>query len=1753
MHSSGRPHRISSLFTPFNRQRRNRSAKRRRLNKRFHLPSAIEALEDRVLLSTVDFDALAAGGGSVTGAALDAYLAGFGITISNVTPTGYPEVHDSNNDSGFTTASSSSNFLSHGDGVSGPIGGVAIGNAPTNDPISYTLNFSTPLDSLSFTRIQMNAFVSSSGIVTAEWSARALDSVGNTIATVGEPGMASYSVIPAADFTLTGPGITALVVERTSTNFFAGVNAVFIDDLVLGPQSQPNQPPVLAAIGNRSVDEGSELTFTATATDPDPGQSLSFSLDTGAPAGATINPTTGVFTWTPTEAQGPGNYSATIRVTDSGSPPLSDVETMTISVAEVNQPPVIAPIDNQSVDEGSTLRFTVSVSDPDTPANNLTPSLQVDPLPDPSSDFRFDPVTGEVSWTPTETDGPGTYQVTLQVTDDGSPPLSDEQTFTITVADVNQPPVADAGGPYSINGGDPLTLDASASSDPDGDPLTFSWDVNGDNVFGDATGATPTLTWSQLAALGINDGAGSRNIQVRVDDGQGGVATASTPLSVLNVAPNWIFEAESDLRHQVGRQDSDGWSANTRDDAPGFLSFGPYTTAVPAGPQTATFRLMVDNNTFDNSPVVRLDVYDVTAGRILSEGTIRRQQFRSAFTYQEFTLDFTAEEGHTLEFRTQWFRTSYVRQDKVTVTAEGGAPSEPSLSIDDVTLKPEGDSGTTNAVFTVSLSAVSSSDVTVDFATADGTATEGDDYTATNGSLTIPAGATSANIEVPVLGDTLEEGNETFVVTLSNPANAAIADGEGTATIIDDDGPPLLVFEAESDLKHQVGRRDADGWSANTRDDPPGFLNFGPYTTAVSAGPQTATFRLMVDNNTADNSPVVKLDVFDANAGRALAERLVTRREFTGTFTYQDFALDFTAEAGHQLEFRTQWFRTSYVRQDGVTVTTNEVTPPEPPPPSPSTALLFEAESDLQHQIGRADVDGWSANTRDDRTGFLSFGPYTTAVPAGPQTATFRLLVDNNTADNSPVVKLDVFDATAGRVLAERVVTRQEFRDTFAYQGFALGFTAETGHRLEFRTFWERTSYVRQDGVDVTNFRGTGDVAVTDAQGQVTLNINGQQATFELLDERTGEPLSGLSVAVGMDEEHPWRAVLTAADPDGETPLQIVVLEGQPAPDPSQALTALTASTDEIVVPPPVVQTVRVKSGIGAVATGIVQTVLHSGLLGQPPGGTGEPGEGLVPALLYAFDQLRSSDLFLPPPLTGVLPTITDSETLPIDEAIQKAERDVATATDTDLANAWLITLPTASAEFFLTATPPGFATFATITLNRGLAQARYSAVALYDVFGATQISFLTIRFGGIMVKIPVPHFDDGVDVEKARTSLPPSDPVNLSVSQPDGSAAAGGSYELISKDYPGLGFQGVLDTQGNANIPVPLGDYQLRVVDEGSEPITTDVSVPAGGTTVSLGLPGLSGGGGGGGDTGGGGGGDTGGGGSGCDLSVFDGTWTGGYSGTGVVSGFGSVPASGSVTVVVSNGVITVTDPGGGQGSLDCSGSANFAGTGGIGSVGNASYSFSGGFDAASGSASGSWFATFPGGSASGGWSLGRNGLQTAHDTGETADQATILTHDDLTALADEAIARWQAAGLDEAAVQTLNHVNIEVTDLPGTYLGLATAEGIFIDQDAAGTGWFIDGTPSRDEEFGIVLTNFAFQADGNSPAAGRLDLLTALAHEMGHVLGLGHVDAQDAPYHLMAGTLQPGVRRLPSADSVDAVFTAEQFTDLLQTLDGR
>jgi Tol biopolymer transport system component len=121
--------------------------------------------------------------------------------------------------------------------------------------------------------------------------------------------------------------------------------------------------------------------------------------------------------------------------------------------------------------------------------------------------------------------------------------------------------------------------------------------------------------------------------------------------------------------------------------------------------------------------------------------------------------------------------------------------------------------------------------------------------------------------------------------------------------------------------------------------------------------------------------------------------------------------------------------------------------------------------------------------------------------------------------------------------------------------------------------------------------------------------------------------------------------------------------------------------------------------------------------------------------------------------------------------------------------------------------------------------------------------------------------------------------------------------------------------------------------------------------------------------------------------------------------------------------------------------------------------------------------------------------------------------------------IADWASLGLAADQLEALVDVRFVIADLPGAQLGLAERDTIFLDLNAAGHGWFIDPTPASDEEF---IAGAAGRLTAISPAAvDRIDLLTAVSHELGHTLGLGDLDASIEA--LMSGTLESGVRRGP------------------------
>ena len=182
--------------------------------------------------------------------------------------------------------------------------------------------------------------------------------------------------------------------------------------------------PVFAARSDKLVHEGETLSFRVRATDGN-GDPLTYSA-TNLPAGASFDPSTRRFSWTPSFAQS-GDYEVTFAVSDGTG--RSDSQTIGISVIDVNRAPVLDPIGNQEVDEGETLTFTISGYDGDGDALTFAASLKP-----PGS--TFDQITRQFSWTPGYTRA-GDYLARFEVTDGAA---TDEEWIYITVNDAPPPP-----------------------------------------------------------------------------------------------------------------------------------------------------------------------------------------------------------------------------------------------------------------------------------------------------------------------------------------------------------------------------------------------------------------------------------------------------------------------------------------------------------------------------------------------------------------------------------------------------------------------------------------------------------------------------------------------------------------------------------------------------------------------------------------------------------------------------------------------------------------------------------------------------------------------------------------------------------------------------------------------------------------------------------------------------------------------------------------------------------------------------------------------------------------------------------------------------------------------------------------------------------------------------------------------------------------------------------------------------------------
>ncbi len=348
-------------------------------------------------------------------------------------------------------------------------------------------------------------------------------------------------------------GIPGLI---TNGNGRAAFTATILND-----DGSPNQAPVINSNGGGdsasvNVPENSTTVTTVTAIDPDAGATLTYSINGGADAGRfTINPTSGLLAFltppnfeSPTDSDANNSYLVTVQASDGS---LSDLQTLTVTVTNVNEAPVITSNgggDTASVNlpENTTAVTTVTATDPDAGAT-LTYSINGGA---DAGRFTINPTSGLLAFltppnfeSPTDSDANNSYLVTVQASD-GS--LSDLQTLTVTVTNVNEAPVITSNG-----GGDTASVSIPenttavttvTATDPDaGATLTYS--INGGADAGRFTinptsGLLAFLTPPNFESPTDSDANNSYLVTVQASDGSlSDLQTLTVTVTNVNEAP----------------------------------------------------------------------------------------------------------------------------------------------------------------------------------------------------------------------------------------------------------------------------------------------------------------------------------------------------------------------------------------------------------------------------------------------------------------------------------------------------------------------------------------------------------------------------------------------------------------------------------------------------------------------------------------------------------------------------------------------------------------------------------------------------------------------------------------------------------------------------------------------------------------------------------------------------------------------------------------------------------------------------------------------------------------------------------------------------------------------------------------------------------------------------------------------------------------------------------------------------------------
>ena len=560
----------------------------------------------------------------------------------------------------------------------------------------------------------------------------------------------------AATETVTVEWATSDGTATAGTDYTAGNGTVTFS---IGDSSKT----VSVTVAGDNVDEPNE-TFTVTLSNPSSGATIGDGTATGTITDDDATPTVTLVLSSSSITE--VNQQSTVTATLDH--PSSEATTVTVSVSPVS--PAVAGDYTLSTNRVLTIAAgaTTSTGTVTVTSVNNTVDAPHKTVTVSGTATNSQGVTDPDDVTLTIRDNDATPTVTLVLTPDSITEVNEQSTVTATLnhpsseattVTVSVAPVSPAvAGDYTLSTNRELTIAAGSTTS------TGTVTVTSVNNTVDAPHKTVTVSATATNDQGVT-APDAVTLTIRDND--------ATPTVTLVLTPASIPEAggTSTVTATLNHPSSDATTVT--------VSASPVSPAV-AGDYTLSGNLDLT----------------IAAGQTTSTGTVTITAVDNdvVAAAKEVTVSATATNGQGV-----------TAPDDVTLTITDD--DEPGLSIADASVD-EGDSGASATLtFTVTLNPAALSQVTVDWATADGTARAGTDYTAGNGSLTFNAGDSSKTVTVTVTGDDVDEPDETFTMTLSSASGADISDGTATGTIRDDDDEPTVTLVLSSNSITEVDQQ----------------------------------------------------------------------------------------------------------------------------------------------------------------------------------------------------------------------------------------------------------------------------------------------------------------------------------------------------------------------------------------------------------------------------------------------------------------------------------------------------------------------------------------------------------------------------------------------------------------------------------------------------------------------------------------------------------------------------------------------------------------------------------------------------------------------------------------------------------------------------------------------------------------------------------------------------------------------------------